>query len=430
MDTAHSNPSSPSKKILWTLMIIQFTEILGFSIMIPIIPLLGNDLHLDEFKIGLLSSIFSACQLIASPIFGKLSDRFGRKPLLIFSQFTTMTGFILLGVSGYINNVWILVIARVVDGLLGSNMTVIQASLADISTPETRTSVYSLSSGVFGAALILGPALGGILSTLTPLRYALPMFLAAGISLVSIILVFTIFPETYIDRPGKVSLKFNDIIPVKDTIRFSKDQTIRRNLLLFFLYGFGFYMFIRTFLLIAIDRFGLADRPELAGYYHTWIGILRVLLQFLLVKRLIKVFGESRILGSGIVSMIIAMIGYLVLAMIGTTISFVYWLVFIPITFLAFGTGTARPVLTSRLTNSVGKKEYATILGINNSLTSFTQIFAPMLGGILLTQDLPALVLVLCAASFFGILVILIIEKRGEKKNRKFKEIDSILEEY
>jgi len=397
-----------NKKILWTLMLIQFTEILGFSLMIPVIPLMATDLGLNEFQIGLLSSIFSVCQLVASPIIGKLSDRFGRKPLLIFSQITTMSGFLLLGFSGLTNSIWLLIIARIVDGLLGSNMTVIQASLADISTPETRTSVFSISSGVFGAALILGPALGGILSALTPLRYALPMFIAAGISLVSIILVFTTFPETYIDRPGKVSLKFNDILPVKDLIRFSKERKIRRNLFLFFLYSFGFFLFIRTFILIAIDRFDLIATPEIAGYYHTWIGVLRVALQFLLVSWLIRKFGEKLILISGIISMIIAMIGF--------AFSHIYWIVFIPLTFLAYGTGTARPVLSSRLTNSVGKKEYATILGINNSLMSFVQIFAPMLGGVLLLYELDSLLLVISAVSFSAILLLLILEKQAEKR--------------
>jgi DHA1 family tetracycline resistance protein-like MFS transporter len=94
--------------------------------MIPIIPLLATSLGLNEFQIGLLSSIFSLGQLIASPIIGKLSDRFGRKPLLIFSQITTMMGFLLLGFSGFVNSIWLLIAARLVDGFLGSNMTVIQ----------------------------------------------------------------------------------------------------------------------------------------------------------------------------------------------------------------------------------------------------------------------------------------------------------------
>ncbi|MBN2154885.1 MAG: MFS transporter [Candidatus Lokiarchaeota archaeon] len=403
------------RKILFTLMLIQFTEILGFSIMIPVIPFLATDLGLNEFEIGLLSSIFSLCQLFSSPIIGKLSDKYGRKPLLIFSQFTTLTGFILLGFSGFVNGVWLLVLARIVDGLLGSNMTVIQASLADITTPKTRTQAFTISSGVFGAALILGPVLGGFLSTLTTLKYALPMFLAAGISLLSIALVFTVLPETYIHRPATIALSFNDIIPVKEINRFSKVKPIRRNLLLFFLYSTGFFMFIRTFLLIAIEEFGLT--AELGGLYHTWIGIVRVILQFLVVERLIRAFGEDNILFSGTIALILAMIGYGL-----STISTIYWIAFIPLTFLAYGTGTARPVLTSRLTNSVGEKEYATLLGINNSLTSLTQIFAPMLGGLILVYWNSIPLLVLCTMMFFCILVVLIVDKR-EKKRKRFGKI-------
>jgi len=399
-----SIPRPISQKILWTLMLIQFTETLGYSIMIPVLPFLATDLGLDEFKIGLLSSIFSLCQLFSSPIIGKLSDRYGRKPLLIFSQLATLIGFILLGVS---YQVWILVLARVVDGLLGSNMTVVNASLADITTSENRTKVYSISSGVFGAALILGPMLGGLLSTLSTLKYTLPMFLAAGICLISIILIFTVLPETYIHRPDKVTLKFNDIIPIREIVKFSKDKPIRRNLTLFFLYSFGFFMFIRTFLLIAMAEFNLT--AELGGLYHTWIGIIRVLLQIFLVERLIRAFGEEKILFSGVVAMLLAMIGY--------GLSPVYWVAFIPLTFLAYGTGTARPVLTSRLTNCVGEKEYATILGINNSLTSLAQIFAPTLGGLILVYWKSIPLLIICGLMFTLMLVILILEKKEKRKS-------------
>jgi DHA1 family tetracycline resistance protein-like MFS transporter len=406
-------------------MLIQFTEILGFSIMIPVIPFLAKDLGLSNFEVGLLSSVFSFCQLFASPIIGKISDRYGRKPLLIFSQFTTMTGFILLGFSGYYGLIWLLVLARVVDGLLGSNMTVIQASLADISTPETRTAVFSISSGVFGAALILGPVLGGILSTVSPLGYALPMFIAAGISLISIVLVFTIFPETYINRPGKVTLRFNDIIPVKDMIRYSKTKNTRRSLLLFFFYTFGFFLFIRTFLLIAQIKFGI--EADVAGYYHTTIGILRVLLQFLLVKWLIRTFGEKKILISGIISMIISMTAFaFITELFSIDVSDIgFQIAFAPIVFLAYGTGTARPVLSSRLTNTVGRKEYATILGINNSITSFTQIFAPLLGGLILDYLYSWIILALSAMSFTVILILLIIENGEGKQQEEITEIPS-----
>ncbi|MFX1434655.1 MAG: MFS transporter, partial [Promethearchaeota archaeon] len=136
---------------------IQFTEVLGFSSVMPIIPFLGLSLGLNPFQVGLVLSIFSLCQLFASPITGKLSDRFGRKPLLLFSQTSTLIGFILLGLA---NNVWILVAARLVDGLLGSNMTVSQAYISDVTDPKYRTKIYGYSSAVFGAGLIFGPVIG------------------------------------------------------------------------------------------------------------------------------------------------------------------------------------------------------------------------------------------------------------------------------
>ncbi|MFX1346085.1 MAG: MFS transporter, partial [Promethearchaeota archaeon] len=120
------------EKKLLIIFIIQFTEILGFSSVLPIIPFLGLSLGLNALEIGLILSIFSICQFFASPITGKLSDRYGRKPLLLFSQTSTFIGFILLG---FASNVWILIAARLVDGLLGSNMTVTQAYISDVTNP-------------------------------------------------------------------------------------------------------------------------------------------------------------------------------------------------------------------------------------------------------------------------------------------------------
>lgn len=141
------------------------------------------------FQVGLVMSVFSFCQFFASPITGKLSDRFGRKPLLLFSQTSTLVGFLLLGLA---NNVWLLVLARFVDGLLGSNMTVSQAYIGDTTDPRDRTRIYGYSSAVFGAALIFGPLIGG---TFSAINYSIPMFFAAGISLLSIILVVLFLPE-------------------------------------------------------------------------------------------------------------------------------------------------------------------------------------------------------------------------------------------
>ena len=170
-------------KRLYVIFLIIFTEILGFSIVLPLLPFMGLSLGLTPVEIGLIASVFSICQLFASPITGKLSDRFGRKPLFVLSQLSTFAGFVILG---FATTAILLFVSRLIDGLLGSNMTVSQAYISDITEPRHRTRVYGYSSGVFGAGLIFGPIIGGVLSRI---NYFVPMFFAAAIALVSVILV-------------------------------------------------------------------------------------------------------------------------------------------------------------------------------------------------------------------------------------------------
>ncbi|MBY8988242.1 MAG: MFS transporter [Candidatus Lokiarchaeota archaeon] len=358
---------------------IQFTEVLGFSSVMPIIPFLGLDLGLNEFQVGLILSIFSICQLFASPITGKLSDRFGRKPLLLFSQTSTLIGFFLLGIA---SNVWILVAARLVDGLLGSNMTVSQAYISDVTNPKYRTKTFGYSSAVFGAGLIFGPVIGGILSTI---NYSVPMFFAAGVSLLSIILVIIFLPESLDKKETKLDFKFGDIIPIKEAKQFFKSAKIRGILLVFFIYTFAFFLFINTFALFAKKQIGVTVQE--VSFYMAWIGILRVSFQSVLINPLLKKFNEDTILKIGIFALIFTMT-FLIF-------SNNIWIVYIPVSFLAFGTGVVRPILSSKLTKAVKKEETGSLLGVNNSLMSVGQILTPIIGGLILqllpTQTLPTI---------------------------------------
>ena len=358
----------------------------------PIIPFLGVSLGLNEFQVGIILSIFSMCQLFASPITGKLSDRYGRKPLLLFSQSSTLIGFLLLGIA---NNVWILVAARLVDGLLGSNMTVAQAYISDVSNPKDRTKIFGYSSAVFGIGLIFGPVIGGLLSTI---NFSVPMFFAAGVSLLSIILVLIFLPESLnkIERENKIRFIFGDIIPIKETKRFFKAVKIRGTLVIFFIYNFGFFLFITTFALFAKKQIH-ATVQELS-FYMAWIGILRVIFQFFLISPLLKKLSENTTLRIGIFAMIFTMT-FLIF-------STSYWIVYIPISFLAFGTGVVRPILTSKLTKTVKREETGILLGVNNALISIGQIITPILGGLILLI-LPPQMLPLLSAVIFALIFLL-----------------------
>jgi DHA1 family tetracycline resistance protein-like MFS transporter len=383
---------------LYVIFLIMFTEVLGFSMVLPLIPFLGLSLGLTPIQIGLIVSVFSFCQLFASPITGKLSDRFGRKPLFLLSQLSTLAGFLLLG---FATTAILLVIARLIDGLLGSNMTVSQAYISDITAPRHRTRVYGYSSGVFGAGLIFGPFISGVLSRID---YSVPMFFAAAVTLISIVLVLLFLPETITRKSDKLSLGFNDVIPVKDVKRFVKARNVRNSLFMFFIFNIGFFLFISNFSLLAETQFHVdADQ---VGFYMTWIGILRVVIQTFLIARILRALTEGSMLKTGIFSMIVAMV----------TLAFStdYMFVFVPLIFLAYGTGVSRPILTSKLTNSVTQKETATVLGVNNSLMSIGQIFTPIAGGFII-QYLPSQTLPLLSALFF-LSLLLFLRNSSSKK--------------
>ncbi len=385
-------------KQLIIIFIIMFTEVLGFSMVLPIIPFLGLSLGLNALHVGLIMSVFSFSQLIASPVTGKLSDRFGRKPILIMSQISTLIGFLLLG---FANSVWLLVAARLVDGLIGSNMTVSQAYISDVTSLQDRTKIYGYSSAVFGAGLIFGPVIGGTLSTI---NYSIPMFFAAGISLISIILVIIFLPESLTIKKEKFKIKVYDIFPIDEAKRFFKDSNVRKLLLLFLIYNFGFMLFISSFALFAEQQIQITAQE--VGFLMAWIGILRVIFQGLLINPLQNKFGENSTLNMGITSMIFTMV---VLVFTRN-----YFFAYIPLIFLAFGTGVCRPIFTSKLTKSVNKEETGSVLGVSNALSSIGQIITPILGGAMI-QYLPSLFLPALSAVFFIILLFQWI--KGSKKS-------------
>lgn len=378
------------EKNLYIIFMIQFTEVLGFSSVMPLMPFLGLSLGLNAFEIGLILSIFSICQLVASPITGKLSDKYGRKPLLLFSQTSTLIGFILLGLA---NNVWILIAARLVDGLLGSNMTVSQAYISDVINPKYRTKTFGYSSAVFGAGLIFGPVIGGLLLSI---NFSAPFFFAAGISLLSIILVIIFLPESLKKREDKLKFKFGDIIPIKEARYFFKSTIIRGLIIVIFIYTFGFFLFVNSFPLFAEKQ--IAAIPQQVSFYMSWLGILRVIFQSFLINPIIKRLNENRALAIGVFAMILAM----VLLIFSNS----HWIVYLPFFFLAFGTGVGRPILVSKLTNTVKREETGSLLGVNNSLTSIGQIITPILGGLML-QFLPTQFLPFLSAVIFALIIIL-----------------------
>jgi DHA1 family tetracycline resistance protein-like MFS transporter len=208
--------------------------------------------------------------------------------------------------------------------------------------------------------------------------------------LVSIALVVLFLPETLAKKTEKISLSFNDVVPVDDVKRFIKTPKVRNSLLMFFFYNVAFFLFISNLGLFAEAQFHVT--ADQVSFYMAWIGTLRVILQTVLIAGLLRAIGEDRLLVTGIFAMVISMVTL--------TFSAEYLFVFFPLIFLAYGSGVSRPILTSKLTNNVTQRETATILGVNNSLNSLAQIITPILGGFII-QYLPSQTLPVLSAIIF-----------------------------
>jgi DHA1 family tetracycline resistance protein-like MFS transporter len=216
------------------------------------------------------------------------------------------------------------------------------------------------------------------------------MFFAAAITLVSIALVIFFLPESISKKPEKLSLSF-DVIPANEVKDFAKNPNVRNILLLFFVYNVGFFLFISNFGLLAESLLGVT--ADQVSFYMAWIGILRVSIQTFLIAYLLRALGEHRLLVTGLVSMTLSM------ALLAFSADYLF--VFLPLVFLAYGTGVARPILTSTMTNSVTQNETATLLGVNNSLTSIAQIITPIVGGFMI-EYLPSQTLSILSAVIFA----------------------------
>src|SRR3990167_2535264 len=177
-------------KPLLTIFLIVFVDLLGFGIILPLLPYIAEKFKADPAQIGFLSATYSFFQLIATPILGRLSDRYGRKKLLIISQIGSTFGYLLLGLA---HNLPLLFISRMVDGITGGNISIAQAYIADVTTKENRAKGMGMIGAAFGLGFIFGPAIGGFLGHHS---VAAPFFFAAGLAAVNSVLVWLFLPES------------------------------------------------------------------------------------------------------------------------------------------------------------------------------------------------------------------------------------------
>jgi MFS family permease len=371
------------RSALLPIFLIVLVDVLGFTIVIPLLGLYAERFDASPLVATTLVSVYAVCSLISTPIIGKLSDQHGRKPLLMISQSGTCAGFIMLGCS---NALWMVFVGRILDGVTAGNLSIAQAYISDHTRPESRAKAFGIIGIAFGIGFMFGPALGGWLGKAYGMH--VPFVVAACLSLISILCTYALLPsEPPAERRG---LPAGDAGPGgRRPGAFDLDtyaEYFRRPGLLalyaqFFLFAVAFSYFFSSFALYAERRYTTGGHPwgsAEVGYLFAYTGLLGIILQGGLLGRLVRRFGERRLtiagfLAAGIAYAFVGLADAVGLLVVGATIS-------------AFGNGVLRPVITSRLTQAVGRHEQGVVIGISGSLNSVAMALAPPSGGAVLGQ--------------------------------------------
>lgn len=373
----------PSSSPLLPIFLIVAVDVLGFTIILPLLPFYSERLGASPTVVGAVVSIYAVFQLVSGPILGQLSDRFGRRPILLVSQLGTLAGFIVLAQAAQL---WMVFFARALDGATAGNLTTAQAYISDVTKPEERAKSFAIIGVAFGIGFLLGPAISGFLAQY---GYQAPIYAACVLSFTSILCTFFLLPRKEVIHehdPGGVEGpggKRLSLLSWGEYGRFFHNPVLARLLLRWTLFAFSFATFTSGFALFAERRYEWHGHPVGAreiGYIFAFFGFIGIIMQGGMVGRLVKSLGEERVVMLGFFG---SFLGYAALAFT-YGISSMLWVLGIS---SVLGAGL-RPALTSLITFKAGKREQGVIIGLTQSLTSIAQILAPVIGGALIQERL------------------------------------------
>ncbi len=380
--TAVEIPPPPrTRSPLLPIFLIVLVDVLGFTIILPLLPFYSERLGASPAVVGLIVAIYAAFQLLAGPILGQLSDQRGRRPILLISQAGTLAGFLILAFS---TRIWMVFLSRAIDGATAGNLSIAQAYISDVTKPENRAKAFALIGVAFGFGFLVGPAISAFLARY---GYTAPIFAASALSLTSILCTFFLLPRREVHHspdeadagPGGKRLS---LISWGEYRKYFRHSDLASLLAQWLLFALSFSTFVSGFALFAERRYFWNGHPvgvQEVGYIFAFNGFIGIIMQGGVVGRLVEVMGEKQVVQLGFLT---SMVGY---AGIGftRTIGQLLWVLAIS----SVGAAGLRPALTSLITQKAGKREQGVILGLTQSLTSVAQITAPVLAGIMINRE-------------------------------------------
>jgi MFS transporter, DHA1 family, tetracycline resistance protein len=356
---------------LWIIVGLVLINGIGMTIVFPLLPfLVGKYLPNYQIVIGMsaLAAVYALCTFLAAPFFGALSDRYGRKNILIISLLGSAAGYVLFGIGGAL---WILFLGRIIDGLTAGDITTLFAYVADSTEPHERTKWFSYIGGAMGIGCMIGPALGGLIGTFS---ISLPFYITAGISLLSTVITFFFLPESLVSekRSKHLSLEslntflhYKDIFAIKET---------KRLLIVggFFYVSLGIYQFNYSIFMKDIYLWG----PALIGGTFTLIGACDIVSRTILLPLLLKKFSERCIGIAGLFGLSLGL-GFLLLSIYVHSV----YLIGLAVIGITLGEGLFDPSYNGRLSQSVDESTQGKLQGVNQSLQSAYRVLVPITAG-------------------------------------------------
>ncbi len=382
------------KRALSFIVLSAFLDLLGATVLVPVIPYLVRQYSPDALSVGLLALTFSIFQFIAGPALGRLSDRYGRRPILLLSVLGSGVGYL---VFGFATALWMLFVGRAIDGITGGNISVAQAYIADVSAPEDRAKNFGLIGAAFGLGFIIGPALGGMLSHVS---LQAPAFLAAGLTLVTAAFGYFVLPESLPrERRTSGALTWGDVNPIAQIGRVFASPQLRGPLGAMFLMTVAMSSLQTNFAVFTTDVFGYG--PADNARVFVFIGVVSVVVQGGLLRTALKYAREHSVMLAGLG---IATLGYAGIAMVRAP-----WHLYPVLGLVGLGSALAGATLSSFITTLVDPTEVAVATGLTQSAGALGRVIGPVVAGAVfdaVAPSAPYVIGAVCVALSLWVLVV------------------------
>ena len=354
-----------NRTALTLIFLTVFIDLLGFGILIPILPTFATvNLHMDETTIGIVLAAYSFMQFIFNPLFGKLSDKYGRKPIITFCLLLNAIGYVIFA---FTHSFELLIISRIVGGIGGSSVSVAMAYIADITTKENRAHGMGLIGAAFGLGFVFGPLIGGLLAKY---GYAVVGFGSAVFSFIAFLTTIFFLPESNVNiqKSKEAVRKILDISALKKVFTHPSVGVL---IILFFIQTFAMANIYGTFALIGYEHYHFTDMQN--GLMYGILGLVSAIVQGGLLKFISKYMDQKKLIKLGSVTMMLG------LALIPYGINFAGLALIISI--LSFGSGILQPTILSMISTIAPDTEQGITLGTNQSMSSLARVLGPFWGG-------------------------------------------------